>query len=373
MSLCLRLRYLVSRLSRQGPWIGAVIAVCLPAAACAEDAGPISVVPAAVELRGRDCRQQLLVTLDQGDGRQRDLTRMVTYRSLDPGVAVVSRGGVVTPAGSGRTEIVVEQAGVQRRVPVAVREGERDLPLDFRRDILPVLTKAGCNGGGCHGKSGGRGGFQLSLFGFDPRSDYDAIVKAGRGRRLFLGDPAKSLLIAKPTGEVPHGGGIRFQSDEPEYQRLVRWVASGTPWSASPLPEADEVRLVGLDVFPSERALGHHEQQQLLVTARYSDGTYRDVTRTTDFRANDTSVAEVDARGLVSTHDRLGETAVVAIYQGQVGVCNIILPLVDTTAPRPELAEVNLVDKHVLAKLRQLGVPPSELADDATFLRRASL
>jgi hypothetical protein len=341
--------------------------------AAAESAGQLSVAPKAVELVGRDSRQQLVVTLQARDGRQRDVTRTVEYRSREPAIAAVTSDGVVTPVGSGRTVIAIRQDGRELEVPVEVRDGERELPLNFTRDISPLLTKAGCNGGGCHGKSGGRGGFQLSLFGFDPRSDYDMIVKTGRGRRLFHVDPAKSLLIAKPKGDVPHGGGIRLRPNEPEYQRLVRWIADGTPWSEKSGSTTDDVRLLGVDVFPAQRALGHDEQQQVIVTARYSDGTHRDVTRTAEFRTNDTSVAEVDAHGLVTTHDRLGQTAVVAIYQGHVGVCNIVVPLTDSAAPKPDLAVANLIDRHVLAKLRELGVPPSSPADDATFLRRASL
>jgi len=350
-----------------------LLAMAGEVAVAAQEAGKITVVPATVELAGRDSRQQLVVTLQSPGGRERDLTRTAEYLSQNPKVAAVTSDGVVTPAGSGETVIVVRHDGHEVNVPIRIRDGERDLPLDFRRDISPLLTKAGCNGGGCHGKSGGRGEFQLSLFGYDPRTDYEGIVKASRGRRLFLSDPARSLLVAKPIGDVPHGGGIRFRKDDPEYQRMLRWIAAGTPWSDESNPQAEDVRLLGIEVFPAQRALGHDEQQQVIVTARYSDGTRRDVTRTTEFRANDTSIAEVDALGLVTTQDRLGETAVVAIYQGFVGVCNITVPLTDPTAPTPELPAVNLIDEHVLAKLRQLGVPPSPPADDATFLRRASL
>lgn len=330
-------------------------------------------MPATVELVGRDARQQLLVSQQTAGARETDVTREATYRSLDPSVAVVGSDGVVTPIGNGRATIVVRHEGIELQVPVDVRDGERFLPLDFRRDISPLLTKHGCNGGGCHGKSGGRGGFQLSLFGFDPRSDFDAILKAARGRRLFAGDPAKSLLVTKPAGGVPHGGGIRLPVGEPEYLRLVRWIADGAPWAESSQSETQDVRLLGIDVFPQVRALGHDQTQQVIVTARYSDGSHRDVTRTTEFRANDPSIAQVDGRGLVTTHDRLGETAIVAIYQGHVGNCNIVVPLVDATAPPVELPENNLIDRHVVAKLRQLGVPPSKPADDATFIRRASL
>ncbi len=354
-----------------GLWLSLVAAT----AQAAEPVVKIELTPLAVQLTGADSRQQLLLTSTTSSGRQHDASRDAEYRSTHPEVATVEAAGVVLPVGNGQTEIIVTYEGQEVRVAVEVRDGDRQLPLDFTHDILPIFTKGGCNGGGCHGKTGGRGGFQLSLFGFDPRSDFDAIVKSDRGRRVFPASPDKSLLLTKPLALVPHGGGTRLHDDDPEYQRLRRWIATGTPWSAQMAdPQlAKPVQLLKVEVTPTLRALGHDEQQQIVVTAHYSDGTRRDVTRTTTFRSNDTSVADVDEHGLVTTHDRLGETAVVASYQGQVGVCRMIVPLVDSTAPQQELPISNFVDTHVLAKLRLLGVPPSPLVDDAGFLRRAML
>lgn len=354
-----------------GLWLCVTSAI----AHAAEPMVKIELSPSAVQLTGADARQQLLLTATTSAGKQRDASRDAEYRSTNPQVATVDAAGVVLPVGNGRTEIVATFEGYQARVAVEVRDGDRQLPLDFTLDILPIFTKGGCNGGGCHGKSGGRGGFQLSLFGFDPRSDFDAIVKSDRGRRVFPASPDKSLLLTKPLALVPHGGGTRLHGDEAEYQRLRRWIATGTPWSAGSTSAKAEkpVQLVKIEVTPTLRALGHDEQQQIVVTAQYSDGTRRDVTRTTTFRSNDTSVADVDDQGLVTTHDRLGETAVVASYQGQVGVCRMVVPLVDSTVPQPELPISNFVDSHVLAKLRLLGVPPSALVEDAGFLRRAML
>ena len=333
----------------------------------------LEIFPAAVALHGRDDQQQLLVTRRDAEGKERDISRQVQYRSANPTVAVVGPSGVVTPIASGNTEIIATIDGLQVRAAVEVREGNNYLPLDFSRDILPLLTKGGCNGGNCHGKSGGRGGLQLSLFGFDPLSDYDSIVKTGRGRRLFPASPARSLLVSKPVGTVPHGGGVRMKVDTPEYERFVRWIATGAPWSTSADAPAPSNQLSKIEIFPAVRALGKHEQQQIVVTAVYVDGSRRDVTRTTEFRSNDTSVAEVDELGLATTLERIGETAVVAIYRGHVGVSRLIVPLVDASAPRPELPIVNLIDEYVVAKLRQLNIPPSAPVDDAAFLRRAML
>lgn len=336
------------------------------AASRADERGRLEVYPPAISLAGRDDAQQLLVTATGGGGR-RDVTRAARYASAEPRVAAVDSQGVVRPVGTGQTTITIAHAGDTCTVSVAVIDGRRDRPIDFGHDIEPILTKAGCNGGGCHGKSGGRGGFQLSLFGFDPRGDYDAIVKQGRGRRLFPGAPESSLVLLKPTGAVPHGGGLRLKTGEPEYARLARWIAEGAPWGGG------QARLTRIEVEPQERSLGHRQQQQIVVTAVYSDGRRRDVTRTTDFRSNDSAVAEVDPRGLVTTEDRLGETAIVAIYQGQVGVCRIAVPLARPQGAPVELPIANFIDEHVLAKLRHLNVPPSAAVDDAGFLRRARL
>jgi hypothetical protein len=333
----------------------------------------IEIYPQQVTLVGRDAQQQLLVTQTTDDGREHDVSRAVQYRSTQPTVAVVSSSGVVTPIGSGSTEIIASHNGQLSQVKVDVQNGEHYLPLDFTRDVLPIMTKGGCNGGGCHGKSGGRGGFQLSLFGFDPRGDYDAIVKTGRGRRLFPGSPDNSLLLTKPANRVPHGGGTRLHGDSPEYERLRRWIATGTPWSNPDTTATPISSLVRLEISPQVRALDHREQQQVVVMAMYADGTRRDVTRTTEFRSNDTSVADVNEHGLASMHERLGETAIVAIHRGHVGVSRLSTPLRKPGVPQPQLPIANLVDEHVLAKLRMLNVPPSAPVDDAGFMRRAML
>jgi len=346
----------------------------------AEAGARLTVVPTQFKLQGRDSRQQLLATLHTVSGGERDATSTAEYRSSSPTIAAVDAQGIVTPIGSGTATIEVRHGKLNTSVTVEVCDGERNLPLDYRRDISPIFTKAGCNGGNCHGKSGGRGGFQLSLFGFDPRGDYDSIVKAGRGRKLSPAAPESSLFLAKPAGQVPHGGGIRLTVGDIEHRRLVRWIATGAPWSDRATAEvigsdtaSPATTLTHIEIAPPLRALGHNERQRLIVTAVYGDGSRRDVTRTTEFRSNDTAVAEVDSAGLVTTRERLGETAVTAIYQGQVGVCRILVPLVDPSAPKPELIAANLVDEHVLSKLKQLGIPPSPAADDATFFRRASL
>ncbi len=327
--------------------------------------------PPAIQLAGKDSRQQLLVTARSATGALRDVTREAAYRLADPGVAVISTCGVIQPAGSGRTTLEISLGNQRFSVPVTIEQGDQVLPIDFAEEIVPILTRAGCNSGGCHGKSNGRGGFQLSLFGYDPRSDYESIVKGSRGRRLFLSSPGNSLLLRKPLAELPHGGGRRLVSGEPEAERLQRWIATGAGWGGGP-------QLQRIEVTPAFRTMGHRAQQQVLVLAVYSDGSRRDVTRLTEFRSNDTAVATVEERGLLTTAAQTGETAIVCIYRGQVGVARILVPRQvppgsETAIDWSRFPRSNFIDDHVLAKLKQFGVPPSPVVDDAGFLRRATL
>ena len=297
-------------------------------------------------------------------GGRRDIAREAHYTVANPKIARVSASGVVEPLASGSTQVVITAGQAHATLQVHVTQGETYLPLDFRQDILPILTKAGCNGGGCHGKSDGRGGFQLSLFGYDPLGDYDSIVKKSRGRRLALASPQTSLLLLKPAAVLPHGGGRRLSPDQPEYQRLRRWIADGVPRES-----VDTPAIVRLEVRPSTPALGHDQQQQLAVTAIYSDGSRQDVTRVTEFRSNDTSIATVDDQGLVTSGDRTGETAVVCLYRGQTSVSRVMLPLAHPKEVWPGFAESNFIDRHIAAKLKELRVAPSPVVDDGAFLR----
>lgn len=346
----------------------------------------LEIHPKSVRLVGRDSRQQLLATVAIENALSevhRDATRLAEYRSADESVVTVSRDGVLRPMGTGTTTVSITVGVHTVSVPVDVVAGDQYLPIDFRKDIVPILTKAGCNGGGCHGKSGGRGGFQLSLFGFDPESDYRDIVKSSRVRRLFPAAPDHSLLLSKPAGVVPHGGGIRLTTDSDEYLRLRRWIENGAVWGADDTPQ-----LVGIEVEPAERRLGHHGQQQIVVTGVYSDGTRRDVTRTTEFRSNETAVAEIDEQGLLTTLDRTGESAIVAVHHGYVGVSRITVPFLPggkepatrSAEAAPTISEQiatfprqNFIDDLVAEKWEQLNIPPSELADDHVFLRRVTL
>jgi hypothetical protein len=240
-------------------------------------------------------------------------------------------------------------------------------PISFLNDVMPVLTKGGCNGGVCHAKAGnGQNGFQLSLLGFEPREDYEHIVQEGRGRRLFPAAPERSLLLQKATGEVSHGGGARFDAQSAGYQIVYRWIAEGAK-----LDDAQTPSIQAISVSPAQQVMQPGASQNLQVTATYSDGSQRDVTQFALFEVNDASLAEVNTHGHVRTLDLPGRAAVMVRYQGQVAVCNLSIPRGETTASFP--AENNFIDQLVFDNLKELGVPASAVCDDATFLRRATL
>jgi len=237
--------------------------------------------------------------------------------------------------------------------------------VHFANEIVPILSKNGCNGGGCHGRSSGQNGFKLSLFGYEPSEDYDHIVKEARGRRVSPAAPEQSLLLLKGTNTVPHTGGKRLEVDSKEYELIVRWIRQGMPEGA-PNPV-----LTSIEVTPKESVLKKQATKQLKVIASYSDGSTRDITRTAIYDPVDKAMATVSNEGLVSLSDIPGDAAVMVRYQGQVAVFRATVPV---GKPQNKLPVAqNFVDEHVFRKLKILGLQPSTLTEDGAFLRRVSL
>ena len=241
--------------------------------------------------------------------------------------------------------------------------------VDFQNDLQPIFTRLGCNSGPCHGKARGQGGFQLSLLGFDPQQDYDAITKEGRGRRIFPAVPEHSLLLAKPAGTVPHGGGRRLAVDGPEYQTMLNWVRQGMPRKAPDAPT-----LKSITVLPSSIVSAPNQTQALVVTAKFSDGTERDVTRLTAFQSNEAPIAAVDETGLVTAGQITGVAAIMARFMGQIAVCDVLIPRSEAISGEvyDQLPRNNFIDELVWRNLQRLNITPSPVCDDHTFLRRAT-
>jgi hypothetical protein len=339
----------------------AVLAWLLSAAAAP---AALRVEPGRVVLDSPETTQQLLAT-GGPPAAPVDWTRVASFKVLDSSIATVDATGLLIPKGEGRTEVIVSHKGEQARIAVEVTGLRQPVPISFVSQVMPILTKAGCNAGGCHGKAEGQAGFKLSVFGFDPQADFRAIVMEGRGRRTFPGAPAQSLVLRKGAGLVPHGGGRRIQPDSLQYRRVLRWLEEGQRLDTA-APELERV-----EVEPGQRVLALNGSQQLRVTAVDVRGGRRCVTTEAEYESNATVIAGVDRRGLVQAGSLPGEAAILVRYRGHVTVCRITIPRPGVRFPRPP--ESNFIDRHVWDKLQRLGIPPSDLCDDATFLRRAFL
>lgn len=317
-------------------------------------------------LSGRDAVQQLVVTGVYSSGQRRDLSRTATYSANPAGIVAIDNTGLVTPIAEGETTIDVDALGQKLQIKSRVANLVTDLPINFANQITPLFTKYSCNGGGCHGKSGGQNGFRLSLLGFEPKEDFEYLVKEGRGRRIFPAAPDQSLLLLKATARLPHGGGQRIDFDSPAYRLIKRWIEQGMPYGK----ETDPV-VTHIEVFPKERLMDRGTTQQAVVIAHLSDGSSEDVTRTAQFDSNDTEMAEVSVTGLVTTGQLTGSVAIMARYQGHVGVFRATVPLGVKAESSP--AKKNYIDELVFQKLGDLGLPSSGLSDDATYLRRVTV
>ncbi len=331
----------------------------------------LAVFPSALALRGATDAQSFIVQATWDDGTTSDVTAAAHAVLADGALARLdgaSATPLVTPLADGATELCVEHAGQSVRVPVAIDHAGETRPVSFRLDVMPVLTKAGCNSGTCHGSAQGQDGFRLSLFGFDPEGDHFRITSQLATRRINLALPAESLFVEKALGLVPHTGGSRFEPESEPHRTLLRWLDAAVP---NDLPEV--ARPIGVELFPPRTILeGVGTTQQLTALAHYSDGSDRDVTPLCVFFSSADSSAAVSPGGLVKSGQR-GEAFVMARFATfTVGVPVIVLPA-DLAYQRPALPERNAIDTLVDAKLDRLRILPSDVGDDATFLRRAWL
>jgi hypothetical protein len=240
--------------------------------------------------------------------------------------------------------------------------------VDFENDVQPLLTRYGCNSGGCHGKASGQNGFKLSLFGFDNQADYEEIVLHARGRRINVAIPEQSLLLLKSIGAVPHGGGTRFAPTSEAYNLLRQWIYDGAPAASPAAP-----RLITIRVEPQERLMQSGEQVPLRVLATYSDQNEKDVTKHAAFASNIDVVANVNEEGAVTGGTESGEATIMARYMGQVAVFTAIIPHGSTLTEIPNFTPRNYIDNLSVDKWKKLGLTPTPICDDATFIRRVTL
>jgi hypothetical protein len=304
-------------------------------------------------------------------GHMRDVTHTVTLSATPEGI-VEFDGSLVVPKRDGIVVITAsDSSGARAETEVQVRGMGQESEISFPATILPIFTKLGCNGGGCHGKASGQNGFKLSLLGFGPKEDHEHLASESRGRRISLSHPDGSLLLLKALNASPHGGGQRLQKDSHEHRMLRRWISQGMPYGPTDLPQLESI-----EVHPAHRRMEPGTDQQLSVVAKYSDGRIEDVTRAAVFESNDPEMATVSATGLVELGHVVGDVAVMTRFQGHVNVFRADIPLLrEEGAPAPAFPEPSghLVDSLILGKLQSLGIAPSNVCDDATFLRRVTL
>lgn len=251
-----------------------------------------------------------------------------------------------------------------------VRTAKSAKAVTFEFDVQPVLTRFGCNSGPCHGKSRGQNGFALSLLGFDADFDYASLIHESRSRRVMPAAPERSMLLRKPAGQMPHGGGKKFDAGSAPYELLRAWIQAGAPRTP-----ADAPKIVRVVAEPASRSLTAKESFPLRVLAEYSDGSRRDVTAGSAFQSNDTTVAAVAGEGIVKAGGLPGEAAIMARYMNNIAVCTVTIPLPGAVPDDAyqKLPRNNDIDDLIWKKLKLLGMLPSPPASEATFHRRAYL
>lgn len=322
------------------------------------------------ELKFQSPREQaiLLVTGTFAGGQVADLTREARFLSSDKSV-VAQREGAMHPASNGAAEIQVQVADKQIAVPVTVAGFDQPAPVSFRTETVAALTRQGCNSGACHGSPSGKGGFLLSLEAYDHAMDQRSLTRDAQGRRTNNIEPARSLLLLKPTMTVAHGGGLRLRKSEYAYDLLRQWIAEGSQDDA-----AEGTKCVELELLPaSGRVLKYpHFNQQIVAWAHFDDGSIRDVTRLIKFSSSDEEIASVSNAGILQGHRR-GQVAVMARYLDQLVSTQLTLVRDIEGFAWPDPPANNYVDEAVYEKLRQLQYPPSELCSDSDFIRRVYL
>ncbi len=345
-------------------WLGALAGAARAQTAAVSE---VQVFPPDVNLFTARGRQTIVVQAVYADGITRDVTAQAKVTPANAALVKVDRN-VVLPVADGATELAVAFGGKAVKVPVKVKDAKVDRPVSFKLDVMPVFMAAGCNQGGCHGAARGKDGFRLSLFGFDPDGDHHRLTRELNGRRINLALPAESLVLEKATGKVPHTGGSRFPDTHEYHQAIVRWLEAKAP--ADPPTVATPV---GVDIFPRHAVLdGKGATQQMVVRAKYSDGTERDVTGLSLFLSNNDTSAKINPSGLVTAGDR-GEAFVMARFATfTVGAQVIALPK-GLQFQWPNVPENNYVDTLVHAKLKKLRITPSEVCSDEVFLRRVTV
>ena len=330
--------------------------------------GDLTILPGDFTLTGPAARQTLLVQETRGGKLfgQVPADDMTLMSSNDKVVKI--ENGAAVPVANGSAIVTATSNGKSTTAKVTVAAMDQSFDWSFRNHVQPVMAKFGCSSGACHGAAAGKNGFRLSLRGYDDEGDWRALTRQAWGRRITPSDPSASLLLRKPTGAVPHKGGVKIDPNSLEFRVLGEWIANGAP-----APKQDDARIVRVRVIPDQVILKPGATQQIVVLADFTDGTTQDVTRWAKYTASDTSLATVDdPTGRVTVIGN-GESAITAWYLSKIAIGRVVSPYAndlpaDTFVKAPRR---NFIDDFVNEKLASLNLPPSPPATDAEFMRRA--
>lgn len=354
----------------RGILTGGAALLCVSLALAGGDPGPrilrLIAEPATLELRGRGADHGVLISAELDDGRVLDVTREAALASSAPRIVTVADGRLKAAA-DGTASITVAYSDQTASINARASDTAEDIPPSFRNEIIPVLTRYGCNQGGCHGKEAGQNGFKLSLRGFAPEEDYNRLTVESFGRRMNHAAPDLSLFLAKATNRIPHRGGELFSRDSRAYDVLVRWIEAGTP-----AVKPGEAVLSSLEILGGGRRMAVGQEQQLLIRGTFSDGMVRDLTWLAKFYSNDASVLTVTETGRVRAA-REGASTIRAHFQDKVAVVGFTVPHAKPVDPALYEKRQSVVDAPVFDKLAELRIPPSPGSSDEEFLRRAYL
>ena len=372
--------------------VSITLIVCLvmtvtAAGAAADTQAPVTGIilePSALVLSEPEKGRRVLVTGVDKDGFKIDLTHEAAF---EPQGNVVKLGddGLIHPVAAGGTKVKVSAAGHSAELSVTVAELGAARPVNFKRDVMPILNKLSCTSGSCHGAAKGKNGFKLSLRGYDPESDYEALLFEIAGRRVDRAAPAKSLLIAKPMQTVPHQGGLVLT--QPEYREtILRWISEGTVFGDDKKDAVEKLEVYPAEIFMARPGM----KQQILVLAHYGDGSVRDVSKEASIKSNTETIAKLapggehvmtavspgpvrmeGAQSIVG--ERIGEAALQVRYEGKFATLpmTVLNPGEGYSWSNPP--KHNYIDEHIDRKLERLKIQPAPVSDDATFLRRAYL
>jgi Protein of unknown function (DUF1549)/Protein of unknown function (DUF1553)/Bacterial Ig-like domain (group 2) len=360
-------------MTRMRFFLGALALLCPIALTSAQEKLPanakivqLTAKPTSLDLKNPFDYRQLTVDAALDTGDVVDVTRMVNSQ-IPATLVKVSQSGLVRPVADGKGEIKINFGGQNLSVPVIVSGQKSTYQVSFIRDVMPLMSRIGCNAGTCHGSAEGKNGFKLSLRGYDPLLDHRALTDDLEGRRFNRAAADRSLMLMKPAGAVPHVGGVVWQPGDPSYELVKLWITEGVKL------ELSAPRVTKLDVLPKDRIIPEiGQKQQMVVMATYSDGTVRDVSAESFIESSNTEVATVDKTGLVTTIRR-GEATMLARYEGAYDAGTLIVMGDRSGFQWKQPESFNFIDDLVYDKLKRVKILPSELCTDEEFIRRVTL